>query len=310
MPGHIVSPTPPWQPLEPNKPYDPYSGDMYNQLMQNWEVNPDDYLGQFKGYYGDIFDTMQGGLSDWDNMWKQYTGDMSKGVYNSDLLNRLTSRITSNLENPDASQAMGLAQDRMAGSDRAAREQLSDQQAGWGRSSGVYNELMKSLEGDLAKNRADTYRQIGMDTERNAITDAAGLEKMKGGFYGDQLDYLSKMYGLAPGMLSSKAAMYGNFPGLLEQMGGMMKYQGNLESQAQNQQFANLNQLNALEENKNSQTYANQQQYAKDMDKWKQKMQSYQYTMQNQYPNTSNPNMSWGNQPQQPQQPGGNWNWW
>jgi hypothetical protein len=113
-------------------------------------------------------------------------GDVGTGAYNSNLMDKLTGRVTSNLTNPNASLAMGLARDQIQGQGIGARQQLSDSFAGLGgRGQGPAQAQMAQLGNSLNQQQSDAYRNIAMDTERNAIGDAQNLEQMKGGFFND-----------------------------------------------------------------------------------------------------------------------------
>jgi len=328
MAGQPGQPLPPGQPLEPYKPYDPLQGDYWDLLGDNWDVNPDDFLSQFKDYYGQMFDTMQGGINDWDTAWgkmlkgiSQGMGGAGLGLYDSKLLDQLTGQISGNLADPESATAFGLAQDRRTGTERSAKESLTDQLAGWGRTSGVGLDMQRQLERDLAKQASGENRQLSLDIQKQSIMDAMGLEGLKGGLYEGskgreqkgrmaELDYLAKLYGQMPGMLSTKASMYGQMPGMLNSLSGMMQYQGNLENQSQQQQFANLQNLSGQEEVAAQQKYAGEKQYAGEMDEWNQLMKGWNYQMQPY--GQSNPNMPsyGGNFRQPPQKTPWQGQWW
>jgi hypothetical protein len=325
--GGIGDPLAPWQPLAPYEPYNPLQGDYWKMMGENWQVNPDDYLGEFEGYYGDMFDTMQGGIKDWDTAWKSLLGDTSQrmgnmglGLYDSDLLRQLTGEISGNLANPDSAIAMGLMKDRRAGTERAARESLTDQLAGWGRDSGVGLDMQRQLERDLAKTASEQDRQQGLDIQKQAIADAMGLEDMKGGFYEGskgrelksrqtELDYLAKLYSMMPAFLSGKEQLYSSMPGMLNSLTDMMKYQGSLENQADTQEYQNLIGLSQQEENAERERYAGAKQYRNEMDTYGQEMNAWNYQMKPYNAMQNNPASGYqGWQNQNPR--GGNWSWW
>ncbi len=147
----------------------------YNQNQNNWQNNWTNLMNNWNSGFG------KAGLGMYD------LGNAGMGKYDSDLLNKLSSRISSNLTNPNASLAMGMAKDQMAGSELSQRQGLADRFAGWGRGSGIRQAAESGLTRDMGRTSADTYRQIAMDTERDAIANAAGLEGMKGGFYNDAM---------------------------------------------------------------------------------------------------------------------------
>ena len=145
-----------------------------NQFMNNYNQNRNDLtnlLGQWNGT-----NAGNAGLGMYD------LGNAGMGLYDSALLGNLTNRVNTNLTNPNASLAMGLAKDQMAGSELGQRQALADRFAGWGRGSGIRQAAESGLNRDINKTASDTYRQIAMDTEKQAIADAQALEGMKGGF--------------------------------------------------------------------------------------------------------------------------------
>jgi hypothetical protein len=117
----------------------------------------------------------------------QVGGDVGTGLYGSDLLNQLAGRVSSNLTNPNASLAMGLARDQIQGQGLGARQQLTDSFAGLGgRGQGPAQAQMAQLGNTLNQQQSDAYRNIAMDTEKRAIEQAQALEQMRGGFYDTQ----------------------------------------------------------------------------------------------------------------------------
>jgi len=106
------------------------------------------------------------------------------GQYSSELLNEVANRALSNLRNPDASIAMGLAKDRISGANLAAEQSLMDELASrGGLRSGANIAQLNQLKNELAKQQSDAYRQIALDVERKAIEDALSTEQLRGGFF-------------------------------------------------------------------------------------------------------------------------------
>lgn len=176
---------PEYQPLKPSYPYlQPAFG---REQTAN-KISSTPYMQDFLNYYNQNRGDVMGLMGNWGNIGQAGLGmydlgNAGMGQYGSQLLGDLTNRVSSNLADPNASLAMGMAKDRMAGSELSQRQGLADRFAGWGRGSGIRQAAEAGLTRDMGKTAADTYRQIAMDTEKEAIANAMGLEGMKGGFY-------------------------------------------------------------------------------------------------------------------------------
>lgn len=107
-------------------------------------------------------------------------GDSGKGQYTSDLLNQYATMVSKNMSNPDTSLAMGLARDQISGNENVARQALFDQNAGWGRGSGIAQSQMNQLNSSLAGQKSDAQRQIAIQTQQDAMNAAQNLEAMRG----------------------------------------------------------------------------------------------------------------------------------
>lgn len=196
------------------------TGQFENTLRQMATVQAPNYVNDFSNYYNDLMNKLSGmagnqqgytnaglgqygignvgqgqynpgsaglGMFDYNSTpLADYKINDTWNPYNSDVLNQLAGRISSNLQNPNASLAMGLARDQIQGQGLGARQQLTDSFAGLGgRGQGPAQAQMAQLNNTLNQQQSDAYRKIAMDTERNAITDAQALEAMRGGLYND-----------------------------------------------------------------------------------------------------------------------------
>lgn len=126
-----------------------------------------------------MYDVGNSGLGTYD------VGNAGTGQYTSDLLNNLASQVNTNLTNPNAGMAMGLAKDRISNAGLTAKRDLANQLASTGsmRNSGASNARMDQLLRDMARNESDQYRQIGLDTAKQATQDALATENLRGGFF-------------------------------------------------------------------------------------------------------------------------------
>lgn len=194
-------------------------GSFDSTLQRMANVQAPNYVNEFSNYYNDLMNKLSGltgnqqgysnaglgqynvgtagqgqynvgnsglGMFDYNNtpLASYNMLNSGQGTYNSDLLNQLAGRVSTNLATPDASLAMGLARDQYQGQGLAQRQQLADSLAGMGgRGQGPAQQQLAQLNNSINQQQSDAYRKIAMDTERNAITDAQALEAMRGGFY-------------------------------------------------------------------------------------------------------------------------------
>lgn len=212
-PDYIHAVQKPMQPIQQHPAQGKYDANLAN--MAN--VTAPNYLNDFTGSYNNLMSKLYGmtqnqqqstnaglgqynvgdaglGMFDYQNSplanykISNIGENVGTGLYNSDLLNQLAGRVSSNLSNPDASLAMGLARDQIQqGQGLGARQQLTDSFAGLGgRGQGPAQAQMAQLGNTLNQQQSDAYRNIAMDTEKNAIAQAQALEGMRGGFYENQ----------------------------------------------------------------------------------------------------------------------------
>jgi hypothetical protein len=237
MAGTGVSRSVPQYKPEILQPYDWKSNPFYGALQgQTWDQKSPDMMGQFMDKFNPMYDYFMGGMKGID------TG-AGLGQYDSDLLNQLAGKVSGNLADPKSGQAYGLTMDRIQGQGNAARQNLADEFAGWGRGSGVRSNAQSALENSLRKERADAGRQTAMEADRNAMKDSFDLEGMRGGFFENskqrELGNAGLNRDLLMGMQSGGMGMMGSLADMLKAQSGQdtaayAANQGFKNTQAQN----------------------------------------------------------------------------
>ena len=159
------------------------------------------------------------------------SGGAGTGLYGSDLLDKLSGRVSGDLSNPETSLGMGLLKDQFSGQRKTAQQSLNDRYAGYGRGNGVQAAQQLALEDQMNKSESSNKRQMLSDILQQSIGNAMGLEGMKGGFYNDQQH---RMGDQAQWQGNLQAGLLGNLASFL---------QGNSGQTASNQQQSFTNKL-------------------------------------------------------------------